>query len=134
AKYPFAVPGGNHVIMKDDFRDDIKVVPVNKPTLQNSSARFLQAEMILNQAKTAPEVHDLKYAYEYFYRNMAVPPEEIQKLIGNKDEQQEAFSGDPITENQFALVGKPIKAEIFQAHEAHIATHSLLLNNPNVPD
>jgi hypothetical protein len=37
---------------------------------------------------------------------------------------------DPITENMDAFVGKPLKAFIYQDHEAHIASHMNFLQDP----
>lgn len=131
--YPFLVPGGEHVIMKQDFQDHVIVIPASDPSLQNSTYRFMQSEIILNQAKSAPEIHNLRYAFEYFYKNMNLSPEEIKQILPEQQETQ-PFSGDPITEDQYILTGKPVKATVWQDHKAHIVTHQLILANPNATD
>jgi hypothetical protein len=39
---------------------------------------------------------------------------------------------DPVSENMSFLTGKPTKAFIYQDHEAHIATHTSLLQDPTI--
>jgi hypothetical protein len=51
------------------------------------------------------------------------------KLIPIEDD---ATPVDPVQENQNALTGKPNKAFIEQDHQAHIAVHTSMLQNPKV--
>jgi hypothetical protein len=129
--YPFIVPGGEHVIMKDDFRDHVIVIPASDPSSQNSTYRFMKSEIILNQAKASPELHNMHFAFEYFYKNMGLSPEDIHQLLPDpkKDEEVPPFSGDPITEDQYLLTGKPVTATVAQDHDAHIAVHQLVVSN-----
>jgi len=39
---------------------------------------------------------------------------------------------DPVSENMAFLTGKPVKAFIYQDHQAHIATHMALLQDPMI--
>jgi septal ring factor EnvC (AmiA/AmiB activator) len=49
------------------------------------------------------------------------------KLVPTTDD---AKPTDPVSENMDALVGKPLKAFIYQDHEAHIATHQAFMQDP----
>lgn len=129
--YPFKVPGGEHVIMKADFQDSIQVIPASDPSLQNSSYRFMQSEIILNNARQGPDLHNMRYAYEYFYKNMGLSPEEIQELLPAPKEENQTIPLDPITENQHLMLGKPVTAGITQDHAAHKLVHNLIMNDPN---
>jgi len=51
------------------------------------------------------------------------------KLVPTEDD---ARPTDPVSENMDALVGKPLKAFESQNHDAHIATHSAFLQDPNI--
>ena len=126
--YPFRVPGGEHIIAKEDFEDHVMVVPASDPSLQNSSYRLMLSEIIINQARQGADIHNMRFAYEYFYKNMGLSPEDINQLIPPP---QEAFTGDPITENQLIMTGKPVKVNIMQDHDAHMMVHSLILSDPN---
>lgn len=129
--YPFKVPEGEMAIMREDFLDNIIVVPASDPALQNSTYRFMQSEIILNQARQNADIHNLRYAYEYFYKNMGLSPEDIGNLLPKPPEPEETQPLDPITENQNLMTGKPAKAGIMQDHDAHELVHSLIANDPN---
>jgi hypothetical protein len=51
------------------------------------------------------------------------------KLVPLEDDQKPK---DPVTENMNALKGKPLKAFIYQDHEAHIAVHQAAMQDPTV--
>jgi hypothetical protein len=128
--YPFMVPGGSHVIMKSDFNNNIRVIPASDPSLQNSTYRFMRAEIILNNARQGADIHDMRYANELFYRNLNITDEEIHKLLPAPKEETPVLPLDPITENQNILTGKPVKAGIDQDHDAHMMVHNSLQENP----
>lgn len=127
--YPFMVPGGEHAIMKSDFQDNIIVVPASDPSLQNTTYRFMQSEIILNQARQNPDIHNMRFACEYLYKNLGLSPENIENLLP-PPQKNEPVPLDPITENQNLMTGKPVKAGIMQDQDAHITTHSLITQNP----
>jgi len=129
--YPFLVPGGKHVIMRSDFEEHLQIVPSNDPSLQNSMYRFMRAEVILNNARQDPDIHNLKYANELFYKNLGISPEEISKLLPDEEEEEPPVPLDLITENQNILNKIPVVAGIEQDQDAHIMGHGTLLNNPS---
>jgi len=51
------------------------------------------------------------------------------KLVPTKDDIKPT---DPVSENMGVLVGKPIKAFIYQDHAAHIATHQAFMQDPSI--
>jgi len=129
--YPFLVPGGKHVIMRSDFEADIQVIPSSDPSLQNSMFRFMRAEIILNNARQDPDIHDMRHANQFFYKNLGLSAEEIHKILLPKEEEEEPPSPlDPITENQNLLTSIGVAAGIDQDHDAHIMVHSTLYKNP----
>jgi hypothetical protein len=46
--------------------------------------------------------------------------------------QEDLKPADPISENMNALIGKPMKAFIYQDHDAHIKTHTTFMQDPAV--
>jgi hypothetical protein len=52
-----------------------------------------------------------------------------EKLIPQKDNMKPM---DPVTENMNIINSKPVKAFIYQDHEAHIKTHLAFINDPKV--
>jgi hypothetical protein len=51
------------------------------------------------------------------------------KLVPTEDDTRPR---DPITENQNVLMGKPVKAFLYQDHQAHIAVHMGAMQDPKV--
>jgi len=51
------------------------------------------------------------------------------KLVPTRDD---AKPTDPVSENMDALVGKPMRAFIYQDHEAHIAAHTSFMQDPQI--
>lgn len=126
--YQFHVPGGTHTITKDHFNDNIKIIPVSDPNLTTSTQRILRAEGILRLAQSAPQLHDLRYAYLMMYEAMNV--DAIDKLLPLPPEVPPL---DPVTENMNAMKNMPLKAALWQDHNAHIAVHGpLAQENPAI--
>ena len=52
-----------------------------------------------------------------------------EKLVPMEDDQKPT---DPVTENMNLLRGKPVKAFLYQDHEAHIAVHMAAAQDPKM--
>lgn len=128
--YPFHVPGGSYAIMRTDFHPSLAVVPVSDPNISSSAQRLVRAEALLKFAQQAPDLHNMRDAYENVYREMKLSSAEIDKLLPKKEE-AEIQPLDPLTENQHMSSGKPVKAALWQDHDAHITMHNLLLGTDN---
>lgn len=127
--YPFEVPGGQGVIMREDFTGHVDVIPVSDPNIASSTQRLVRAQAALQFAMQAPQIHDLRQAYRRMYIEMGYDDALIDKIMPPP---QEAVPLDALTENQLALMGKPIKAGLAQNHQAHITSHQGLINIPEV--
>jgi hypothetical protein len=53
----------------------------------------------------------------------------VDKLVPTADDLKPK---DPVTENMALMTGKPVKAFGYQDHEAHIATHMAMLQDPKI--
>lgn len=124
--YPFPVAGGEKAIMRADFSNNIDVIPVSDPNITSSAQRMMRAEALLRMATQAPNLHNQYEAYKQMYVEMGVDPGKIERLLPPP---QEAVPLDPLTENQNALIGKPLKAAVWQDHNAHIMSHQPLAEN-----
>ena len=127
-EYPYRVPGGiDSGVKVDDFDDRIDILPVSDPAMFSMSQRVTLAQTQLQLAQSAPQLHDLHEAYRRMYGALGI--QNIDKILPPKDE---ASPKDPVSENMDALTGKPLKAFESQNHDAHVATHSAFLQDPNV--
>jgi len=127
--YPFNVPGSNVTIMKEDFSDDVNIVPVSDPNVLTTTHRIIVSEILLKMAQSAPELHDMREAYYRMYTAMNVV--NIDKLLPPKEDVKPL---DPITENMNAMNKKPVKAGLDQNHEAHITVHQEVLQQVSQQD
>ena len=127
-EYPYQIPGDVGAGVKtDDFDDRIDIVPVSDPAMFSMSQRVTLAQTQLQLAQSAPQIHDLYEAYRRMY--LALNIQNVDKILPPKDE---VAPKDPVTENMDALMGKSLKAFESQNHDAHVATHSAFLQDPNV--
>lgn len=136
--YPFIVPGGKHVIMKADFEADIQVIPSSDPSKKNSTHRFMLSEIVINNAKEAPDIHNMQYAFKYFYKNLGLSDEDITQLLSpKKEEKQDVPPMDPVSTIMALTQGQPTHAAVWQDHDAYITIIDLWMQNnqenPNVP-
>jgi len=131
APYPFPVKGGQTAIMRADFVNNIDVIPVSDPNISSSAQRMMRAEALLRFATQQPDMHDLHAAFKQMYMEMGIEPEKIDAILPNKMIEPKPL--DPLTENQNAIVGLPLRAGEYQDHDAHIAAHApIAQDNPNL--
>lgn len=127
--YPFPVRGGMAAIMREDFANNIDVIPVSDPNISSSAQRMMRAEALLRFATQQPDQHNLREAYRQMYVEMGVAPEKIELILAPEREKPRPL--DPLTENQNAIVGMPLVAGAYQDHDAHIAAHApIAQDNP----
>ena len=130
AAYPWPVAGGPNMIIRADFGEQVDVIPVSDPNINSSTQRMLRADAIVTAAVQAPQIHDMYQAYRQRYVEMGLDEKRIDLIMPKKEEGQPS---DPLTENQNALIGKPLKAAAYQDHAAHIASHQVLAEqNPSL--
>ena len=105
----------------------VDVIPVSDPNSSTMAQRVVQYQAVLQMAQQAPQIYDLPQLHRQMIEVLGV--KNADKLVPTKDD---AKPKDPISENMDALVGKPMKAFIYQDHEAHIATHMSFMQDPQV--
>jgi len=132
AIYTFKVPGGDTVILREDFNPNLLVIPDGEAILKNTSYSFLQSQAILETAKQAEQFHNMYEVYAYYYKSLGLSEEQRGKILVKPPQAQPPFSGDPVTENMYLLTGKPVTATWQQNHQAHKIVHELELMNPNL--
>ena len=127
--YPYPVAGGNQEIKQADFDDRVDIVPVSDPNIFSMAQRVMLAQQELQMAQAAPQIHDLREAYRRMYEAL-----EIKNIETILPPPQQVPPRDPISEQQAAMLGQPIKAFEFQNHEAYIAAHAAFMQNPTIQE
>ena len=107
--------------------DMVEVIPVSDPNSSTMAQRVVQYQTVLQMAQAAPQIYDLPQLHRQMIEVLGI--KNADKLVPTKDDIKPS---DPVSENMSVLVGKPVKAFIYQDHEAHIATHQAFLQDPQI--
>lgn len=116
----------NRQIKKTDY-DMVEVIPVSDPNSSTMAQRIMQYQAVLQLSAQAPQIYDLPQLHRQMIEVLGVP--NADKLVPTEDDQKPI---DPISENMNILNGKPVKAFIYQDHDAHIATHTTFMKDPMI--
>ena len=105
----------------------VDVIPVSDPNSSTMAQRVVQYQAVLQMSQSAPQIYDLPQLHRQMIEVLGV--KNADKLVPVKDDAKPA---DPVSENMDALVGKPMRAFIYQDHDAHIGTHMAFMQDPMV--
>jgi hypothetical protein len=82
---------------------------------------------VIQLAAQAPQIYDLPQLHRQMIEVLGI--KNAEKLVPVEDDEKPR---DPISENMSLLRGKPVKAFIYQDHDAHIAAHTSFLQDPMI--
>jgi hypothetical protein len=125
-EYSYEPEVGSRKAKKSDY-DDVDVIPVSDPNASTMSQKVVQYQAVLQLSQTAPQLYDLPYLHRQMIEVLGV--KNADRIVPIPDD---AKPRDPVTENMDAMTGKPLKAFMYQDHEAHIAVHMALGNDPKI--
>lgn len=124
-EYPYDIKGKQ--LTAQDFDDRIDIVPVSDPNAGTMAQRIMKYQAALQLAGTAPNLYNLPVLHRQMLETLGIP--DAQEIVQT---QQEVPPTDPVTENMAVLTGRPVKAFIYQDHEAHIQTHISFIQDPKI--
>ena len=124
-EYPYDVPGASRKVKRTDFNNLVSVQPVADPNIFSSAQRIQLAQMQLQMAQSAPQMHNL---YEAYYRVYAAL--NIRDIDGVLLPQNNQMPRDPMSENSAVLNNMKLKAFAGQQHDAHIVAHLMMGMSP----
>jgi hypothetical protein len=107
--------------------DMVEVIPVSDPNAATMSQRIVQYQAVIQLSQTAPQIYNLPQLHRQMLETLGI--KNAAKLVPTEDDEKPV---DPVSENMDALKGKPIKAFIYQDHEAHIQVHMNAMQDPLV--
>ena len=105
----------------------VDVIPVSDPNSSTMAQRVVQYQAVLQMSQQAPQIYNLPQLHRQMIEVLGV--KNADKLVPTEDD---AVPTDPVSENMNALTGTPIKAFIYQDHEAHISAHQSFMKDPMV--
>jgi hypothetical protein len=125
-EYDYEPIEGSRRARKSDY-DMVSVIPISDPNASTMAQKVVQYQAVLQLAQQAPQLYDLPLLHRQMIEVLGV--KNASKLVPIEDD---AEPTDPIQENQNLITGKPAKAFIEQNHEAHIAVHTSMLQDPKI--
>ena len=125
-EYDYDPETGNKMARQADF-DMVEVIPVSDPNAATMSQKVVQYQAVMQMAQSAPQIYDLAELNKQMLEVLGI--KNIGKLIPSADDHKPK---DPVTENMAVLTGKPVKAFIYQDHEAHISVHMAAMQDPKL--
>ena len=126
AEYEYDPAYGDKRAKQADY-DMVDVIPVSDPNSATMAQRIMQYQAVIQLAAQAPQIYDLPQLHRQMVEVLGV--KNADKLIPLDEDQKPR---DPISENMSFLTGKPAKAFIYQDHDAHIAAHTALMQDPMI--
>ena len=126
--YPYDLDG-DEVMKPEDFDDRIDVIPVSDPNSSTMAQRIMQYQAALQLAGTAPQLYDLPKLHRQMLEVLGI--QDADQLIPLEDE---IPSRDPVSENMNLIMGDPVKAFMWQDHEAHITAHMSAAQEPKMAE
>lgn len=126
ADYEYDPVAGDRRAKQADY-DMVDVIPVSDPNSATMAQRIMQYQAIIQLAQGAPQIYNLPQLHRQMIEVLGV--KNADKLVPIDDDMTPR---DPISENMSFLTGKPTKAFIYQDHDAHIAVHTSMMQDPLV--
>ena len=124
--YSYMPVEGSPRAKKSDY-DNVEVIPVSDPNAATMAQKIVQYQAVLQLAQQSPQLYNMPLLHRQMLDVLGI--KNAAKLVPMEDDQKPQ---DPVTENMNVLRGKPVKAFIYQDHQAHIATHMSAMQNPKI--
>jgi len=125
-KYNYKPETASPVVKRSDY-DMVEVLPISDPNSSTMAQKVVQYQAVMQMAQAAPQIYDLPRLHRQMLDVLGI--KDAAKLVPLEDDQKPK---DPLTENMNALKVKPMKAFMYQDHDAHILSHMNFLNDPIV--
>jgi hypothetical protein len=107
--------------------DMVEVLPVSDPNSATMSQKVVQYQAALQLAQSAPQLYDLPLLHRQMLEVLGI--RNASKLVPIEDDQKPK---DPVSENMDLINNKPVKAFIYQDHQAHITVHMAAVQDPQI--
>jgi len=107
--------------------DNCDVIPVSDPNASTMSQKVVQYQAVMQMAAASPQIYDQVELNKQMLEVLGI--KNIGKLIPAAEDFKPK---DPVSENMNIINGKPVKAFIYQDHEAHIAVHMAAMQDPKI--
>ena len=124
-EYPYNIKGKE--LLKEDFDGRVDVVPVSDPNASTKAQKIMQYQAALQLSQQAPQMYNMEELHRQMLDVLGI--RDADKIVPLETE---IAPTDPVSENMNMLNRKPVKAFIYQDHEAHIKVHMAAMNDPKM--
>jgi hypothetical protein len=126
SEYNYDPEVGDRRAKQADY-DDVDVIPVSDPNAATMSQKVVQYQAVMQMAQANPQIYDQVELNKQMLEVLGI--KNIGKLIPSAEDQKPK---DPVSENMAILNNKPVKAFIYQDHQAHIQVHMAAMQDPKM--
>ena len=124
--YNYEPTEGSRKAKKSDY-DNVDVIPVSDPNASTMAQKIVQYQAVLQLAMQAPQMYNMPLLHRQMLDVLGI--KDAAKLIPMEEDQKPM---DPVSENQNVLMMKPVKAFMYQDHQAHIQVHMSAMQDPKI--
>lgn len=124
SQYEYTPEKADRRAKREDY-DLVEVIPVSDPNSSTMAQRIMQYQAAIQLAQGAPQIYDLPALHRQMLEVLGI--KHAERLIPLAEDMKPR---DPISENMAFLTAKPTKAFIYQDHDAHIACHMSMMQDP----
>jgi hypothetical protein len=124
--YTYDPEYGSKRAKQSDY-DLVDVIPVSDPNAATLSQRVVQFQAAIQMAQMAPQIYNLPELHRGMLDVLGI--KNAEKIVPLPEDEKPT---DPVTENQNILKMKQVKAFLHQDHDAHIAVHNMIMQDPMI--
>jgi hypothetical protein len=125
-EYSFEPEEGNRRAKQSDY-DQVDVIPVSDPNSATMAQKVVQYQAVMQMAQASPQIYDMVELNRQMLDVLGV--KNIGKLVPTAEDQKPK---DPVSENMAVMNMKPVKAFLYQDHQAHIQVHTSAMQDPKI--
>ena len=124
--YSYEPTEGSRKAKRSDY-DDVDVIPVSDPNASTMAQKIVQYQAVMQLAQQSPQLYNMPLLHRQMLDVLGI--KEAAKLVPMDEDQKPT---DPVSENQNVLMMKPVKAFMYQDHQAHIMVHMSAMQDPKI--
>jgi len=125
-EYKFDVGGDFDRVADFDIKV-VDVIPVSDPNAATMAQRIVQYQAALQLAQQAPQLYNMGKLHRQMLEVMGI--QDADEIISLPED---LLPKDPVSENMDILNQAPVKAFLYQDHEAHLAVHLAAAEDPKL--
>ena len=125
-EYSYEPESGSRKAKQSDY-DQVNVIPVSDPNASTMAQKVVQYQAAIQMAQGAPQLYDLAYLHRQMLDVLGI--KNFEKIIPSEEDMKPT---DPVSENMAIMNSKPVKAFMYQDHEAHLGVHITATQDPKL--